>query len=123
MESAIPVQKESRNSMITYSVSIHPKPETTPQEMDELFQQIQLLKGSIPGLMEVETPDLGADGIQPLYRYVFHFDTTEHMQVYNNHSAYLPVRQLRQAYCQAESWVSTIGPSKTFTMTFPPGTI
>jgi hypothetical protein len=92
--------------MITYGVTLYPRPDVTEQEMDGLLANIQSLTGVLPGLIGVEIhPAVGAPDRSRSYTLTF--DSEAHLQVYNTHPAYQPIRVELHHLCPRAS-VSSI---------------
>ncbi len=77
--------------MIIHIVLLQPKPDTTPEQMDAVMEQIKALKEKIPGILYVEAGANRHTAHQDYtYGLVMHFDNEEHLNAYlpnPNHQA------------------------------------
>lgn len=84
--------------MIIHIVLLQPKPETTPEQMEAVLEQVKDLKDKIPGLLEVQAGANRHNVHQDYtYGFVMHFDNEEHLKAYSPNPHHKAVSsQLRQ---------------------------
>ena len=67
--------------MITHVVLLKPKDETTPDEMRQVLSQVQTLKQSIPGIIDVQVGEnLSMNQQGYSYGFIMHFIDVEHLK-------------------------------------------
>jgi antibiotic biosynthesis monooxygenase (ABM) superfamily enzyme len=78
--------------LITHIVLLQPKPETTPEEMEAVLEQVKALKGKIPGLIQVQAGANQHNAHQGYtYGFVMRFTDEEHLKAYSPHPAHRAV--------------------------------
>src|SRR5438045_3382049 len=86
--------------MITHIVLLEPKPETTPEEMDAVLEQVKALKDKIPGLVSVQAGEnRHAAHFGYTYGFIMHFVDEEHLKAYSPHPAHRAVSPELRRLC------------------------
>ena len=86
--------------MIAHVVLLQPKAETTPQEIEQVLEQVRTLQHSIPGIVDVQAgANISENHQRYTYGFIMRFVDEAHLQAYAPHPAHLPVSDAIRRVC------------------------
>ncbi len=86
--------------MIAHVVLLQPKTETTPQEIEQVLEQVRTLQHSIPGIVDVQAgANISKNHQGYTHGFIMRFVDEAHLQAYAPHPAHLPVSEAIRRIC------------------------